>query len=264
MKEKTVITLSCIVAFVAVVTLIVLLSASKVRAASFDEALSAKAEPVVTISSTILTKYVDDNGTHYGNGAVVQSALEISLPKGFYVEVWNSTSLTRNPEGRENDMTLGWGGEVGPVEIEIGGTYIDIEKMIKADESDLWLIFGIAKKEFQISDKQKLIPFLKGQFYLPVKGSSVGKKGFQLIVGLEHELSLSKLVALSNKLSFMYDDGAVGYQRAGIIDFAPEFKIKASEYISFVVNGRVVAPMTKVSDGRRTEVIGGVGVVFSF
>jgi hypothetical protein len=233
-----------------------------------SEALSKEeieAEPVVTISSAVLTKYVDEeNGARYGNGAVLQSAIEISLPKGFYVEVWNSTSLTKNNDSRENDLTLGWAGEVGPVEIEIGGTYIDIDMVAKADESDLWQIFGIAKKEFQISENQKLTPFVKGQIFLPVKGSSIDKKGFHVITGIEHGMPLSEIVDFSNKLSFTYDDGAVGYQQAGLVAFASEVKVKVIKHAALVINGRIIAPMTKVSDGRQAEVVGGVGVALSF
>lgn len=230
-----------------------------------EEAIeSAKSDPVVTISSTSLTKYVDENGAHYGNGAVLQSALTISLPKGFYVEVWNNTSLTKNPEGRENDLTLGWEGEVGPVEIEIGGTYIDIDGVLKVNEADLWQIFGIAKKEFQILERQKMIPFIKGEVYLPVKRSSIDKKGFLLMAGMEHGMPLGKIAELSNKLSFVYDDGAIGFQRAGLVDYDLEMKVKVVENFALVFNGRIISPMTSVTDGRRTEIIGGAGIVLSF
>jgi hypothetical protein len=76
-------------------------------------------------------------------------------------------------------------------------------------------------------------------------------------------MPLSELIELSNKLSFVYDDGAIGYQQAGLVDFVSEVKIKANEKFAVVINGRVVSPMTKVSD-RQTEIIGGVGVLFSF
>jgi hypothetical protein len=232
--------------------------------AGAGEKNSKEVEPVVTFSSMALTKYVDENGAKYGNGAVLQSYVSFSLPKGFYAELWNNTSLTRNNDNRENDLTLGWTGEVGMLEMEVGASYVDIDKMVKVDESDLWKIFGIAKKEFQILENQKVIPFVRGQVYLPVKGSSDNKEGFHVLAGLEHFVQLSKPVLLSQKLSFVYDDGAVGFQNAKLVDYVCEAKLEIAKHVYLTALGRIVSPITNVSDGRRTEIIGGTGIVLSF
>jgi hypothetical protein len=70
-----------------------------------------KTSPTVTFSSKIYNKYVGDTGVVFYDRPVVQSEINVSMPKGFYVNLWYSMSLAHagldTNDGNEFDPTLG-------------------------------------------------------------------------------------------------------------------------------------------------------------
>jgi hypothetical protein len=77
--------------------------------------------------------------------------------------------------------------------------------------------------------------------------------------GLKHGWQISKNVSVSQKAAIIFDDGAYGADRAwvGAYEISPSYRI--TEWLSFDLSGKVIGPFTNVSDGRKTEFIGGAG-----
>ena len=69
----------------------------------------------VSFSSKLWPRYLGADGTIYHDEPVLQSDIFISLPKGFYFDIWHSvglddTDLSSNFGDEGPNFTLGWSG----------------------------------------------------------------------------------------------------------------------------------------------------------
>lgn len=247
------------ISWLTVVMIILIAFAGKGYAAEEDE----KAGPVFTVASQLLSKYVDDNGAKYTSGAVLQSSALANLPLGVWFEAWNSKSL-RISERNELDLTLGMTKEIFGIEVEVGVAYVNLERLMKSNQGDLWKGYASMKRGFKIADSQTMAPFVRIQGYLPVRGSSADEKGFNATLGIEHGVDMTKGVNFSQKTSFLYDDGALGFDRAVIFGYEAGLEAKICGPASLTISGRITTPISAVNDGRKTEIIPAVGVKFNF
>jgi hypothetical protein len=219
-----------------------------------------KTEPVGTVTSQLLSAYVDDNGAKYVGSAASQSAACFNLFGGSWLEIWNSQSL-RTSKGNEIDLTLGLTKEISEVEFEVGVSYVDLDTLLKVNRGDAWKGYVSAKKSFKAGE-QTLTPFVKVHGYLPVKGNSADEKGINVMTGLEHSVPFAEKINFSHKAYVLYDDGAIGYDTAVIGSYEAGIEAKLVGSLALTLSTKVTTPLSAVNDGRKTEIVPAFGIKF--
>lgn len=242
---------------------VITLAITSIILAGKARAEEEKAEPVANITSEFLSKYVDENGAAYTSSAVLRSSALLNLFGGVWFEVWDSKTL-RNSKSDEFDVTLGITREVLGLELEAGVSYVDLEQLLKSNQGDLWKGYVSGKKSFKLSETQTVAPFVKLQGYLPVRGNSAEEKGFHAFVGVEHSSSAVREVNFFQKAYVLYDDGALGYDKATIFAYEVGAEVKVYGPVSVLFSGKFTNPLGHVSDGRKTEIIPGAGLKLDF
>lgn len=227
-----------------------------------------KAAPVVTFSSAIYNKYVGDTGIVFYDRPVVQNEITVSLPKGFYANLWYSMSLAHSGldtnDGNEFDPTLGWSGELAEITIDAGITYFDIRPVGTFDRGDVWQPYTEISKAFALGKAHIISPYSKADYGIPVKGNARDDKGLHVHGGLKHKWQVADTLGLSQQADFVFDDGAFGYARAWVYSHALTMSYTVTDWLSLEVGGKVYAPLIKTDDGLSSHVIGNAGFKAGF
>jgi len=238
------------------------------------------------IGTKVLSKYVDNNGLELSNRTVVQSHLLVTLThgplSGIYGEIWHSCGTDdRNLQSTyadELDGTIGWSGDVGPLEIDAGLSYIDTINFGKP-KGDVFQPFVEVSKTFPLFKQedgpdcekqlQKTIrPFLSAQFSIPVDGNEEGlSSGNSLFAGVELSAQVTDNLRLVPKICFVFDDGIYGYESAITGDYEITAEYQANDYVTVFATARLVDPLME-SNGpgmeREEHLIYGGGIIFTF
>ncbi|KKQ52436.1 MAG: hypothetical protein US70_C0009G0031 [Parcubacteria group bacterium GW2011_GWD2_38_11] len=259
-----------------IMVVVLLVSFSNVVFAVEEEAARITMEELkkrnieVNFSSKVLSKSVGDAGTVFYNRSVVENELTIThTPSGVYLEIWVSTSLKNagvsTNYGNEIDYTLGWAGEVAGIGIDAGVSYWDIATLFESPEGDIVQPYLELNKKFDIIEEgHTLTPSIKAEYGIPAKGNDVGSKGLHMHTALKHNWEISKDFSINHQVEMVYDYGAYGADKAliGAYEVCPSYVV--ADWLSLDASAKVISPLTKVDDGRKTEWIYGGGVTFSF
>lgn len=222
-----------------------------------------KAPPVVTFSSKYYSKFVGDTGTVSYDRPVIQNELNVSLPKGFYANLWYSMSLAHmgldTNDGNEFDPTIGWSGDVAGVTLDAGITYFDILPVGTFGRGDVWQPYVEFNKEFALNKAHGITPYVKTEYGIPVQGNAREDKGLHVHSGLRHKWQIADKLGLSQQAEFTFDDGAFGYSRAWVYSHTLTVAYSVTDWLSLEVCGKVYVPMEKADEGHSTQVVGNAG-----
>jgi hypothetical protein len=249
-----------------VIGIISALFAVAVTVVSYAEE-SEKASPVVTFSSKSSNKYVGDTGVVFYDRPVIQNELNVTLPRGFYANLWYSMALANagwnTNDGNEFDPTIGWSGDVAGVTLDTGITYFDIRPVGTFGRGDVWQPYLELGKEFAPVKAHTITPYIKTEYGSPVKGNSKEDKGLHLHSGIRHKWQIADALALSQQSDFVFDDGAYGYSRAWVFSHALAVSYAVTDWLNLELGGKVFAPLTEAED-RSAQLFGYAGLKVGF
>ena len=208
-------------------------------------------------STTTWPSYVGGDGGVFHPEPVQQTSTTISLPKGFYVGVWNSIALGGRelaPNfGDEIDLSGGWNGQLGGFSINTDATHIGVTPL-RRYRGDVLQLSTMLSHDLKIHGKT-ITPFFWVRRSTPVVGSTpVG--GLFLHEGIRTSWQVGRWGGgLSAEL--MHDSGAFGY--------SPNYFLKANASIGTNINNhwrveipvRLYHPLSNNGDGRKTELQAG-------
>jgi hypothetical protein len=223
----------------------------------------------INFSTKVLNQYVGDTGVVAYNRPVSQNDLTIThVPSGMYLDIWQSVSLSHPGRstnyGNEIEYYAGWSGEIAGIGVDTGVGYFDLITLFSMPEGDVIQPYIELNKKFDAAEGHTLTPYVRAEYGIPAKGNAKEFKGLYVYTGLKHGWQISKDVSVSQKAAIIFDDGAYGADRAwvGAYEIASSYRI--TEWLSFDLSGKIIGPLTKVTDGRKMELIGGGGFSVNF
>lgn len=226
-----------------------------------------KAASVVTFSTKYYNKYIGDTGVLFYDRPVIQNELNVSLPRGFYANIWYSTSLAHSGlntnDGNEFDPTLGWCGDVAGVTLDTGITYFDIRAVGTFGRGDVWQPYVELSKELELNKAYAITPYAKTEYGIPAQGNSTEHKGLHVHSGFRNKWQVADKLGLSQQADFVFDDGAYGYSRAWVYSHALALSYAMTDRLSIELGGKMYVPLTQ-ADGRSTQLLGSTGFKVGF
>lgn len=223
----------------------------------------------INFSTKVVNQYVGDTGVVAYNRSVSQNDLTIThVPSGIYLDIWQSISLSHSGRstnyGNEIEYYLGWSGEIAGIGVDAGVAYFDLITLFEIPEGDVIQPYIELNKKFDVAERHTLTPYVRAEYGIPAKGNAKEIKGLYVYTGLKHGWQISKDVSVIQKATIIFDDGAYGADRTwvGAYEIAPSYRMK--EWLSIDLSGKVIGPFTNVTDGRKTQFIGGAGFSVNF
>lgn len=212
--------------------------------------------PSITIYSTLWGKYLGGNGAVFNKTPVHQSGTTFCW-KGFCGDLFGSYPLDgKMGFGKEVDFT-GW---YGNEQFEVGVGYF---KIWPRGVSDVVSPFLKLKHEFTIGE-HNLMLFGKMELYYPVHGN-VPQHGAIFAAGITHTWHLLPFLGLNHEPVIKYDNGAFGNNPAVIGQYKFDLSWKINKHLTVQAPMlKIMTPLTKVHDGRKTEFVVGTGMVYNF
>jgi hypothetical protein len=226
-----------------------------------------QASPVVTFSSKVFSKYVGDTGVVFYDRPVIQSELNVSLPKGFYANIWYSMSLAHagldTNDGNEFDPTIGWSGDIAGITLDAGMTYFDLRPVGTFGRGDVWQPYVEFSKEFELNKAHAIAPFARTEYGIPVQGNAREDRGLHVHGGFRHKWQVADKLGLSQQADFAFDDGAYGYSRARVYSHTLAVSYAVTDWLGFELGGKVYVPLTQ-AENRNTRMVGTAGFKVGF
>jgi hypothetical protein len=218
---------------------------------------------VISGNSHLLTKYLGLDGAIFYDAPVLQSSLSIAHRSGAYANFWKSVALTdyrANPNfGREEDYTLGYSRKAGRGTLDASATYFNVTPLGKVREGDLLQTSVMALNYLPF----KIPNYLWFRHIMPLKdGVPVG--GWFVHLGATKESKLARKARLTMGAEAVFDSGAFGFKRAGLVRGNVALKVPFKNLVFDLPVFRWSTPFTNSRDGRKFEQVLGVGLSFSF
>jgi len=229
----------------------------------------AKKDISVTLSSKVYSEYLSSNsGGICHDGPVIQTDMFISLPRGFYFDVWHSAGLNgtdlSSDYGDEIDYTIGWSGKVKGIGLDLGVAYFDLIDLFEAPHGDLIMPYLEFNKGFDISKNHRLTPFVCFKFPYSAKGDELGH-GFRTYLGTKHAWQINPKLSFNQKINLLFDDGACGNDSGVLGQYQGGISWQASKQLTLdLISVKAVTPLTSLSDSRETKIVYGAGITYRF
>lgn len=226
--------------------------------------VAAEDEISATLSSKVWSNYLGVTGSEIHSGAVLQTDLFISLPRGFYFDIWHSmglddTKLSSN-YGDEVDYTLGWAGNIKGLGLDLGLSYYDCFKIFRGSGYDAFVLYSEASKPIQLSRTHLLTPFVRFEFQLPTGDL---KNGLYSYAGVKHSWQITPKMTIKQKANLFYDTGAYGMKSGLLGHYEASLSWQLTKYFSVEpLNIKARLPITSFHDERKSDVAFGTGITF--
>lgn len=216
----------------------------------------------ITWSTDVLSQYLgSDTGTRLHDKPVVQSNLNVQLKNGFYLNLWGSKSLDREPPaenfGNEIDYMVGWTGAVGPINADLNVAYWDIsDRLLFQGHGDVVQLTIEVSKEFGFG-VHTITPYVKLEPTFPLDGTA---DGAYVHVGVRHKLNLTDSVAFTQGGRIIYDSGVFGNVSGYNFRYDSAFAWNLSKNVTLrLPTLRAFLPITDLGFNRRAGYIFGAG-----
>lgn len=203
----------------------------------------------VTVASTAGPVYLGSNGAIFYDGPVLQTEAVISWVSGVFTGVWVSTAgNTALDFDKEMDVFVGYGGEVRGISYMASMMYLVMQGI------DMVQVAG------EVSQGPL---FFKVEGYAPTQSGGL-KRGIMAFGGLRTSSEIGSRTRLLMEGWVQSDTGTFGYDSALLAQGYHGFDVAVSNKTALRLGARWSAPITRVDDGRRTEVRWEVGASRSF
>ena len=198
----------------------------------------------VSLSASIYSKYLGADGEVLDPQPVVQYYVALTHISGIYGSAWinnglegsvrrcsgDSPCLETFASSDEGDWTVGWSGETGPIIVDCGIAYYDLqyfgthhERLYDADSGlyydnkpTCYLAPFLAVSK-EIDWVGTLEPYMRAESGYPTTKSDTDGGGFMATLGCRHNFSLDDGVSLRTDTGLTLDDGIYGFQKNTIL-----------------------------------------------
>lgn len=244
------------------------LGAVVVLCASCAQLREQVVETEMSLSSKVLSRFVNQAGLVLHDRPVLQTSLTAATPSGAYANLSHSVGLDdadpSSNSGDEIDYTLGWSGNVvEKVTLDANVAYYDVHKLFQVPQDDIVVPFLEIGREWQFG-QHLLKPRVQGWGFIPAVGKS---SSWTLLtgIGLKHEWKISDWLKLNQEADVKYDNGGLPDTDSGFLaDISNGLQWTISEHIEIEAPGiRLTIPLTPFFD-RDFEVIGYGGIAITF
>lgn len=215
----------------------------------------------VNLYSGASSKLLMDNGVVFYDGPVMQNELLISLPKGFYLDLWHSMGMDGSglSSGLDDRLayTAGRRGGMGKYSFDVGVTYIDMVVLLEIPDRDILLPYLEVNRVVTTKGGNQIFsPYLKIQPGLPANGSCPAK-GFYVGAGLRHSYKAGKEFYLKEEIVLMRDSGAFGFRSGMLFKYDARINRKLFGPLSLDFPMlKFTAPFSGMNDRKRETSIG--------
>lgn len=223
----------------------------------------------VTLSSKVWSKYLGTTGSIVHDKPVLQTDIFVSLPKGFYFDIWHSMGLDDHKLssnfGDEIDLTLGWTGGIGKkFYLNVGLAYYDCYQLLRGKQFDAFAPFAEVGRPFEVGrflGTHTIIPFGRLELNFPTGDLDSGIYSY---AGIKHAWKISEKLQMKQKADFLYDSGSFGVKSGLIGRYESGLSWQISKKISVEpINIKARTPISSISD-RKTEIVFGTGITLCF
>lgn len=202
-----------------------------------------------TASCAIKGDYLGADGAIFYDGKVLQCDTSHSWKKGFFLGIWASTAGNTALEfDKEVDLFGGYNGKVGKARYTIDVAHFAIQGI---DVANANVEMGLGPA------------FVRLEGYVPVQKGGP-RKGLIAAVGARTSHPFGKRLGLQMDGWVKKDSGAFGFNRAWLVQGYTGLTMAVTPNTSLALGARWSSPITKVTDGRKTEVTWQAGVSRTF
>lgn len=224
-----------------------------------------------TLSSKVYSKYLSELGTGSvcHDKPVIQTDLLISLPKGFYLNIWHSAGLDEGLSsnyGNEINYTLGWSGKLRETKLSLGLSYFDCADLFIMPRGDLVFPYLEISKEIKVSKSHTLEPYVSFGFPFSAHSNEFGHAVFYR-AGVYHFWQINEKFRLYNKANLFFDNGGLsGYDSGLLGQYRCDFSYQISKSITLdLISVKLNTPLSSLSDERnKTNISYGAGIKIRF
>lgn len=217
----------------------------------------------LTTTVEIWSKYIFSIGTVGSDKPVIQTDWFVTLPKGFYADLWTSNGFDGDWSGGfddEIDYTVGWTTTAFTVDLDIALTYWQLFDLGEGDGDALVPSVKLSRS-FKLSEAHSITPYTKFETLFIHNDSA--SNGWTVYAGVTHEWTISDRWSLSQELSAAYDDGVFRGEAGAIGRYAAKLSYQCSEQLSVGLGLKLFVPIADFND-RETEIVFGLTASFKF
>ena len=248
-----------------ILIVIVVLVASTANLFAQEKEKESSYRPHVLFSTTWLAKYIGRNGVIFHDEDVMNSSLAVTLPKGFYLNLFHSVgfddSNLNSNFADEIDYTLGWSGEVKTVHVNAGISYFDVFK-IGSSKGDIIQPYLYLSKTWKFG-QNSITPIIQLDTFLPVK-SKVLKEGLLIKAGISYSYPIFKQLSINLSMNIRYDNGAIAFQKAWLLQNSANLKWSINKWSSVEVGAHHQLLLSQASDRKRNTVNPSISLHINF
>jgi hypothetical protein len=212
----------------------------------------------VTFNSTVLSRFIHDDGLVLYNEPVCQSDITIVTTLDAYMDLWVSKGLSSDwgqSSGDEIDPALGWAGSLYHFDIDLGvGCYFTA--------TPSGLIMGGVVSHLKIGHALRGFNVF-GNIENIVPSASSGYAAGNLSSLELNKTTEFEYCSIETAASVLYDDGLFGLEKGFLWKAGVKFAWKCTENLSFLAPQILFSNPINVSD-RGKEVVLSEGFEYKF
>ncbi len=224
-----------------------------------------------SLTQSYRTKSVFSNGFVGSEDPVLNTDLFLVTKCGLTLDVWASMPADLSEIGEdfatELDITLGWQGKVGDYNLSASIAYDDLYRTLTPEGSDLIVLATEISRDFKFKLRKEgdlmLSPFARVEVNFTPDGTIHGDALPR--VGAKYAWQVNDLLTVAGKAMVVYDPGIAGGDVAWVANVEGSLLWKLGKHAvleaPFI---KYVDPINSLSDGRKGELVGGVGITFPF
>lgn len=222
-----------------------------------------------TVLGKVWSEYLGATGGVIHDKPVFQTDIFVSLPKGFYFDIWHSMGLENSNLsanfGDEIDLTLGWTGKLGEVYyLDTGVMYYDCYPVLEGKNYDAFSPYVEVGRSMELRrflGTHILVPFGRLEANLPTGDTNSGTYSY---AGVKHVWKISEKLQVKQKIDFLHDSGSFGAMSGLIGRYEGRlswqaFKVMSVEPIAI----KARTPISPIPE-HKTEIVFGAGVTLYF
>ncbi len=214
------------------------------------------------------SKFLGLDGAVFHPSPVQQSSISITFENGIYAGLWHSMPMTTtgmSPNfGNEIDVFVGWSGTYKGLNLSADAIYINVASLKKVPRGDLVQMIGTVGKTLKVSPRQTFKHYFALRLAVPVRGN-VPIGGWFTHSGLQYEISDIWRFGISSNIELLRDSGAFGFKQGYIGRSSLTVSTKLRKGVTLNAPSFAAStPISRTQDGRKTEIVPGAGLAFSW
>lgn len=219
------------------------------------------------------SSYIGTFGYKTNVGTVIVNEAALGSLYGFNIYFWNLWGFS-SQKSDEWDGFITRSDKLWDLKIDSGAGYCDMRDFLNSTglQTDYWNIYVEVSKEFPVGERHKLFPYIKGEWYSPVKANKEGdKEGFPITLGLRHEWQAGKAfsfpLTIKSDARAFHDPGLFGGENVWLGKLTTQALWQVTKNVAVILPfADFSTPFSNVKDkdGREFSAVIGAGIILSF